>query len=88
MSTCTCHPCGESFTGLTAFDKHQDVDYNRRPAVQCLDPATLGMERNAHGRWGYPGSDEDRERLAAMREGSPETAPSRPGGQGIPAEQH
>lgn len=67
MSTCTCHPCGRQFTGLGPFDDHQQVDYSKRPAVTCLDPATLSMASNAYGRWGYPASDEDRQRLAAMR---------------------
>jgi hypothetical protein len=74
MATCTCHPCGQSFTGLTAFDKHQQVDYTRRPAVTCLDPATLGMVRNDHGRWGYPATGDARERLAVLRGGDAEHA--------------
>ena len=67
MSACTCSPCGQSFTGLTAFDKHQDVDYDRRPAVQCLDPATVGLVRQSSGRWGFPATDDSRARLDKMR---------------------
>ena len=33
------------------------------------DPATLGFEEDSTGRWRMPMSDEDRERLAALREG-------------------
>jgi hypothetical protein len=54
MTACQCSPCGQHFTGTTALDRHQDVDYSRHPAVACLDPGTLGMELNAHGRWGFP----------------------------------
>lgn len=67
MSACLCDPCGREFTGLGPFDKHQDVDYSRRPAVRCLDPAALGMERNAHGRWGFPADADSREALRRMR---------------------
>ena len=33
----------------------------------CIDPATMGMVANDHGRWGFPGTAEARERLAALR---------------------
>ncbi len=69
MSMCTCSPCGRAFTGLTAFDKHQDVDYTRRPAVACLDPATAGLVRQSSGRWGFPADEDSRARLAALRAG-------------------
>lgn len=72
MSACTCSPCGREFTGLTAFDKHQDVDYSRRTPVVCMDPAVLGMEQNPFGRWGFPGDADSRARLRALR---PEQAP-------------
>lgn len=67
MSACLCDPCGREFTGLTAFDKHQDVDYTRRPAVRCMDPATVGLVQGAHGRWGFPPDARSRARLARMR---------------------
>jgi hypothetical protein len=54
MSTGACAACGRDFTGLGAFDKHQDVDYSRRPAVTCLDPAAIGLVQNERGRWGFP----------------------------------
>lgn len=76
MSACQCHPCGRHFTGLTAFDKHQDVDYTRQPEVRCIDPAALGMVQNPHGRWGYPMSDDRREQLKALRAGDAEHAPA------------
>lgn len=54
MAACQCSPCGREFTGVGAFDRHQSVDYSRRPAIVCLNPATLGLVRNAAGRWGTP----------------------------------
>ena len=67
MSACLCHPCGREFTGLTAFDKHQDVDYTRRPAVRCMDPASVGLVQQPSGRWGFPIDAGSRLRLAKMR---------------------
>lgn len=67
MSACKCAPCGREFTGLTAFDKHQDVDYGRTPAVRDQDPAALGLVQNDHGRWGSPATDDSRARLASLR---------------------
>jgi hypothetical protein len=66
MSACLCHPCGREFTGLTAFDRHQDVDYTRRPAVRCMDPASVGLVQGAHGRWGFPSDAASRARFGQM----------------------
>jgi hypothetical protein len=65
MATCLCDPCGREFSGLTAFDKHQQVDYSRRPAVVCLDPATVGLVLNGRGRWGSPSDGSWAERFRA-----------------------
>lgn len=51
---CQCSPCGRTFSGLGLFTRHQDVDYSRRPAVRCLDPAALGMAQSAEGIWCTP----------------------------------
>ena len=67
MSACLCHPCGAEFTGLTAFDRHQDVDYTRRPAVRCMDPASVGLVIGAYGRWGFPVDASKRAALDQMR---------------------
>lgn len=67
MSVCLCSPCGREFTGLTAFDKHHDVDYSREPPVRCVDPATVGLVRQSSGRWGLPIDPDARERLRALR---------------------
>jgi len=65
---CKCARCGRMFSGLAPFDRHQDVDYRRRPPVLCLDPAGLGMVLNRHGRWGCPMDDARRAQLEAMRQ--------------------
>ena len=67
MSACLCHTCGREFTGLTAFDKHQDVDYTRRPAVRCMDPATVGLVQQPSGRWGFPIDASSRDLLRKLR---------------------
>lgn len=71
MSTCECSPCGRKFTGLTTFDKHQDVDYKRRPAVRCIDPSDLGMRLDKHGRWGFPPDASKRATFDKMRAEQP-----------------
>jgi hypothetical protein len=67
MAACTCAACGIVTTGLGAFDKHQDVDYSRRPAVTCRNPEALGMVRNHAGRWGFPLDDAGRAFFASLR---------------------
>jgi hypothetical protein len=66
-----CGACHRSFLSLTAFDAHQDVDYSRRPAVECRDPASLGMTPGGTGVWGTPEGHARREatsaRFAAVR---------------------
>jgi hypothetical protein len=84
MSAGKCGACKREFTGLTSFDKHQDVNYGRRPAVVCLDPATAGLVKDRNGRWGSPADDASRLRLASLRAeqpvagipGGPEGSPS------------
>jgi hypothetical protein len=48
---CECGVCGEHFSGVTAFDAHQRVNYEAEVPVTCQDPASLGMIKNRHGRW-------------------------------------
>jgi hypothetical protein len=66
MSVCGCAACGREFTTLAAFDKHQDADYGRSPAITCLDPASRGLEQNRRGRWHVPQTDAGRLRLAKL----------------------
>ncbi len=67
MAMAECARCGEVFTGITAFDKHHDVDYTRRPAIRCMAPATVGLVQQESGRWGLPSDDASRARLAKIR---------------------
>ena len=67
MSICVGAACKRSFTGLSSFDKHHETDYSRRPAVRCIDPATLGMVQQESGRWGFPITDAARDALRALR---------------------
>lgn len=66
-----CARCGRTFLNLTAFDKHQDVDYKRIPIVICMDPANLGLVQDEIGLWGTPEGHArraaDAERLNAKR---------------------
>lgn len=54
MAAADCSPCGERFTGVTAFDAHQDRDYTRTPPVICRPPADCGLVLSDRGRWGFP----------------------------------
>jgi hypothetical protein len=47
---CVNEGCHRTFTGPSAFDKHQ-TGYD---PVVCLDPTTVGLERKPSGLWGYP----------------------------------
>lgn len=47
---CGCAGCGEVFTSLTGFDRHQ-----RR--FRCLPPAEAGLVQHANGRWSLPPRD-------------------------------
>lgn len=67
MTVCACALCSEAFTGVTAFDAHQDRDYSRVPAVICRPPAVCGLVRNEYGRWGMPADEASRERLKVLR---------------------
>ena len=53
---CHCGACHQTFSGLGLFDRHQDVDYRRRPAVQCKPAGTLGLVRDDRGTWRTPES--------------------------------
>ena len=51
---CECPVCHEVFGGLELFDKHQNVDYSRRPAVVCAYPGSIGLVRDDWGTWRTP----------------------------------
>jgi hypothetical protein len=48
MARCECAACGERFSGVSAFDLHQEF-----PAI-CHFPAERGLERRPDGIWGWP----------------------------------
>lgn len=57
VGQCTNKGCGRIFSSLSAFDKHQKMNYkdNGRTVI-CTDPAKLGLvERD--GKWGWPQAD-------------------------------
>lgn len=64
MSDWGCAACGQTFGTLTMFDAHQDVDYNRRPAVACSHPEALGLVRDTWGTWQTPEGLKSRTRRA------------------------
>ena len=47
-SECGCALCGQTFTGLTLFDAHQDTDYNRHPVIVCRDPRLITLDSHGH----------------------------------------
>jgi hypothetical protein len=63
MSSHQCGRCLEKFTSLELFDKHQDVDYKRKPVIICIRPESLGMVRAHNESWTTP---EGALRLAAL----------------------
>lgn len=57
-NACHCGGCGETFTGITAFDAHR---VNRRHGdAMCADPADVGLilrTRPTGTIWGFPGDN-------------------------------
>ena len=42
MAACVHRPCGQAFSGLTAFDRH--LRWSKGPPwVSCLDPVQVGL---------------------------------------------
>jgi hypothetical protein len=74
-SECHCGACHRTFTGLTLFEAHQDVDHTRTPPVVCRDPASQGLAQDDRGTWGtaegLKARDSLRGRLAAARSERP-----------------
>ena len=54
MSFSECAKCGNVFSAEAVFDLHHDVDYDRVPAVQCLEPGEYGFQRDDRGVWSVP----------------------------------
>lgn len=58
MPAATCTGCGVAFAGVTLFDAHHKENYDAAapPFVDCLDPSSMGLSLDEHGRWGTAGS--------------------------------
>jgi hypothetical protein len=68
---CHCAACHNTFSGITLFDKHQDVNYGRAGAVvQCKDPHLAGLAIDPWGTWRTPqGARNMKKRVTTMRTG-------------------
>ena len=65
-----CSPCGEFFTGTTAFDRHR-VGKHEPLARRCLTTSemeAIGMYQDERGRWANPITEEKRAQLRALKE--------------------
>lgn len=49
-----CPACHETFSSTRLFDRHQDVDYDRRPVVICKEPESVGLVLDTWGTWRTP----------------------------------
>ena len=52
----TAAPCHQTFTGITAFDKHRDGSHAQSNR-HCLNPADIGLvdAGRDYPCWGFPG---------------------------------
>jgi hypothetical protein len=59
LKTAHCAACDETFTVVTAFDKHR-VGSHTDDSRHCLDPAAVGLvdAGRAYSCWGFPGRGE------------------------------
>lgn len=44
MNTAHCAACHETFTGITAFDRHRERPTAKKPFGSCQDPADAGLD--------------------------------------------
>lgn len=60
LNTAHCPRCHQTFTGLTAFDKHRDGNH-AHGTRHCVDPAKVGLVDAGRGYpcWGQPGGETD-----------------------------
>lgn len=56
LRTAHCTACHRTFTSVTAFDTHRDVDYRRPAGAEgaCINPLIRGLVLNDAGYWGVP----------------------------------
>lgn len=53
MAVSECVSCKREFTGVGPFDAHQEWDWEIvPPKLTCLEPSSIGMVKDAEGRWG------------------------------------
>ena len=57
LKTAHCTACHETFTTITAFDKHRTGDH-ANDTRHCIDPSTAGLinARRPYPCWGWPGT--------------------------------
>lgn len=57
--TAHCGACHETFTGITAFDKHRDGSHTK--GRYCRTPKDVGLVLSGrnYSCWGFPGSEND-----------------------------
>lgn len=48
MAMGICTQCGETFGGVTAFDKHQKLSGEH---TICINPKAVGLTRGKRGYW-------------------------------------
>ena len=68
-----CAGCGEVFAGgLSLFDQHQAISYDKRPAVTCSSPQELGLVLDYRGVWrtqaGYTRAELLADRMRALHQ--------------------
>ncbi len=61
LKTAHCAACHQTFTAITAFDKHRSGSHSE-DTRRCLDPASVGLidAQRAYPCWGLPGPADER----------------------------
>jgi hypothetical protein len=61
LKTAHCAACHQTFTAVTAFDKHRSGSHSE-DTRRCLDPASVGLidAQRAYPCWGLPGRADER----------------------------
>ena len=59
LNTAHCTACHQTFTGISAFDKHRTGSH-AKDTRYCLGPLTIGLvdAGREYPCWGFPGRDE------------------------------
>lgn len=58
LNTAHCSACHQTFTGITAFDKHRDGNH-ANDTRHCVHPTTVGLvdAGRPYPCWGLPGTN-------------------------------